>query len=267
MIKAKLFFAFPSLLLACILAFLLSACNTGYNPGTVNIAPDPSILRVGVTANSPPLIYKNNDMITGVEADLARKLAKSIGKEARFVEVKWSDQIDALEKNKIDIIMSSMSITNAREYRIAFSNPYLRSGQILLVRLEEKARFTTGIYSLMNSKYTIGVVKDTTGDLFITRTINGAKTKSFTESADAVKALINKEIDAFVYDAPMICHYAAVNENAKLTPILTMATEEYLAWGNRKEDTALLNQANQFLDELKRTEQLPQMIRTWIPYM
>ena len=267
MIKAKLFSAFPSLLLACMLAFLLSACNTGYSPSTVNIAPDPSILRVGVTANSPPLIYKDNDKITGLEADFARKLARYTGKTAKFVEIKWSDQIDALENNKIDIIMSSMSITPSREYRIAFSKPYLRSGQILLVRLDEKARFTTGIYSLMNSNYTIGIVKDTTGDLFITRTITGAKTKSFTESEAAVKALINKEIDVFVYDAPMICHYAAVNENAKLTPILTLATEEYLAWGIRRGDTALLNQANQFLDELKQTEQLPQMIRTWIPYM
>ena len=267
MIKAKLFSAFPSLLLVCMLAFLLSACNTGYNPSTVNIAPDPSILRIGVSANSPPLIFKKNDTITGLEADFARKLARFTGKKAKFVEVKWSNQIDALENNEIDIIMSSMSITAGREYRIAFSNPYLRSGQILLVRLDEKARFTTGIYSLMNSNYTIGIIKDTTGDLFITRTIHGAKTKSFTKSADAVQALIDKKIDVFVYDAPMVCHYAAVNENAKLTPILTLATEEYLAWGIRKEDSALQNQANQFLAELEKTGQLQEMIRTWIPYM
>ncbi len=267
MIKAKLFSAFPSLLLACVLVFLLSSCNTGYNPSTTKIAPDPSILRIGVSANSPPLIFKKNDKITGLEADFARKLASFTGKKAEFIEIKWSDQIDALENNEIDIIMSSMSITDAREYRIAFSNPYLRSGQILLVRLDEKARFTTGIYSLMNSTYTIGIIKDTTGDLFITRTITGAKTKSFTKSADAVQALIDKKIDVFVYDAPMVCHYAAVNENAKLTPILTLATEEYLAWGIRKGDSKLLSQANQFLDELKKTEQLPQMIRTWIPYM
>jgi polar amino acid transport system substrate-binding protein len=268
MIRPKFFFTFPSFLLACIVAFLLSGCtSTGYNSSSSKIAPDPSILRIGVSANSPPLVYKKNDTITGLEADFGRKLAKFTGKKAKFVEVKWRNMIDALENNEIDIIMSSMSITSGREYRIAFSNPYLRSGQILLVRLEERARFTTGIYSLMNSNYTIGIIKDTTGDLFITRTINGAKTKSFTKSADAVKALIDKKIDVFVYDAPMVCHYAAVNENAKLTPILNLATEEYLAWGIRKEDNELLNQANQFLQELKETEQLQQMIRTWIPYM
>lgn len=268
MTKLKLFFTSPPFLLVCLVALTISACAPAtYNPPSTKVAPDPTILRVGVSTNSPPLIYKKNDKIIGLEADFARKLARFTGKTAKFIELKWSDQIEALENNQIDIIMSSMSITAGRQYRIAFSNPYLRSGQILLVRLEERARFTTGIYSLMNSNYMIGIIKDTTGDLFITRTIHGAKTKTFSKSADAVQALIDKKIDAFVYDAPMVCHYAAINENAKLTPILNLATEEYLAWGIRKEDSELLAQANQFLQELKETEQLQQMIRAWIPYM
>ncbi len=231
------------------------------------IAPDPSILRVGVTANAPPLIHKRNNKVSGLEADFAKKLGKFTAKRVEFIELDWDDQIPALENNEIDIIMSAMSITQPRQYRISFANPYLRSGQILLVRLDEKARFTTGIYSLMNSSYVIGTIKNTTGDLFITSTINGAKIKQFTNSSQAVQALINKTIDAFVYDAPMVCHYAAINENAKLTPILTLATEEYLAWGISKENPELLEQANAFLEDLKNKQQLQQMIRNRIPYM
>ncbi len=256
------------LLLSLALSFILSSCVTSADGiQSVKIAPDPSILRVGVSANAPPLIYKKNGKLTGLEADLARRLGRFIGKQVKFVEVQWEKQIEALENNEIDIIMSGMSITNARKYRIAFSDPYLRSGQILLVRLQEKHHFSTGIYSLMNSSYVIGTVKDTTGDLFITQTINGVKIKSFTKSEDAVKALINKDIDAFVYDAPMVCHYAAINENQKLTPILTLATEEFNAWGIRKEDSELLDQANQFLRDLKNKQELQGIIRTWIPYM
>ncbi len=261
-------FSFQSFLSMAILGLLLSACIPAGNMSQrTKIAPDPSILRVGVSTNAPPLIYKNNNKVIGLEADLARRLAEYTGKKAHFVELNWKNQIDALENNEIDIIMSGMSVTAARQYRIAFSNPYLRSGQILLVRLQDKAQFTTGIYSLMNSSHIIGTITNTTGDLFITKTINGAEVKHFTKSADAVKALINKQIDAFVYDAPMICHYAAINENNKLVPILTLATEEYIAWGIRKEDTELLNQANAFLADLKNKQQLQRMIRTWIPYM
>ena len=261
-------FSIPVLLITGLLTLLLSSCvptNTGSR--SANITPAPDLIRIGVSSNAPPLIYSKDGEIIGLEADFARKLGEFTGKQIKFVELKWENQIEALENNKIDIIMSGMSITQPRQYRIAFANPYLRSGQILLVRLEERARFSTGIYSLMNSNYVIGTIKDTTGDLFISTTINGAKVKTFDKSTDAVKALINNEIDAFVYDAPMICHYAAINENNKLTPILTLATEEYIAWGIRKQDSELLNQANAFIADLKSKQQLQHMIRTWIPFM
>jgi len=256
-------FIFLAFLLLC-----LSACIPVSTPRSTHIT-DPALplLRVGVTTTAPPLIFSKNETITGLEADFARQFAQSIGKSAKFIKVDWSDQISALENNKIDIIMSGMTITQSREYRISFANPYIRSGQILLVRLKEKGQFSTGIYSLMNSNYVIGTVKNTTGDIFITSTLNHVKVKNFKKSQDAVDALIDGDIDAFVYDAPMVCYYAAINENAILTPILNLATEEYLAWGIRKEDTLLLNQANTFLQSLKDNQQLQQVIRKWIPYM
>ncbi len=250
-----------------LLAGLLACAPAGTPRGSVEIAPDPSILRVGITANAPPLIFKNEKRFGGLEVDLAKKLGHYVGKKVQFVDMDWDKLIPALEADKIDIIMSAMSITQARQYRINFSNPYLRSGQILLVRLQEKARFATGIYSLMNSNYVIGTIKDTTGDLFISRTINGATVSYFTEPADAVQALIDNKIDAFVYDAPMICHYAAINETNKLSPILTLATEEYLAWGIRKDNVELLDQSNAFLADLQDRQQLLPMIRARIPFM
>ena len=260
-----------SLLLLFLFGYLLTAliaCAPAGTPrGSVQVAPSPSLLRVGITANAPPLIYQEGRRFNGLEADLARRLARFTGKQAEFINLDWDDLIPALEADKIDIIMYAMTITQARQYRISFTNPYLRSGQILLVRLQEKARFATGIYSLMNSNYVIGTIKNTTGDLFITSSINGAKVKYFTEPDDAVTALIEKKIDAFVYDAPMVCYFAAINENNKIVPILTLATEEYLAWGVRKDNVELLNQANAFLEGLKDKQQLLPLIRNRIPYM
>lgn len=268
MMKSKSLFPISIVLATSLMVLLLSSCTqTGMNSRSVSIAPAPDLLRVGITSDAPPLIYIKNNTVTGLEADLAKKLGQFTGKKVRFVELQWEDQIPALENNKIDIIMSGMSITTARQYRLAFANPYLRSGQILLVRLAEKAKFSTGIYSLMNSSHVIGTVKGTTGDLFITKTLNGVEVKNYKTSDEAVKALIRKDIDAFIYDAPMICHYAAINENNKLTPILSLATEEYIAWGIRKEDGKLLNQANAFIADLKSKQQLQRIIRTWIPYM
>ena len=255
-----------SFFLCAVLFAGLFACTPQVKQ-TTKLAADPSILRVGVTSDAPPLIYRSNDTVAGLEADFARRLGKFTGKKVEFIEVDRDKKVSSLLNGEVDIIMSAMSITDARKYQIAFTAPYLRSGQILLVRLEDKAKFTTGIYSLMNSRHVIGTMRNTTGDLLITETIKGAKVKRFKKTSDAVKALIAKDIDALVYDAPMVCHFAAINENQKLAPILTLATEEYLAWGVRKEDTELLQQANAFLQNLKDTNKLQGMISSRIPYM
>ena len=255
-----------SLFLCAILFAGLFGCSPQVKQ-TTKIAADPSLLRVGVTSDAPPLIYRNNNTVVGLEADFAKRLGKFTGKRVEFIEVERDKKISSLLNDEIDIIMSAMSFTDARQYQIAFTAPYLRSGQILLVRLQDKVKFSTGIYSLMNSSHVIGTISNTTGDFFITKTINGATVKRFKTTSSAVEALIAKKIDALVYDAPMVCHFAAINENQKLTPILTLATEEYLAWGVRKEDTELLQQANAFLQSLKDSNELQEMIRSRIPYM
>lgn len=255
-----------SLFLCCILFAGILACTPQVKE-TTKIAADPSILRVGITSDAPPLIYRSNETVVGLEADFAKRLGKFTGKRVEFIEVDRDKKIYSLLNDEIDIIMSAMSITDARQYQIAFTAPYLRSGQILLVRLQDKAKFSTGIYSFMNSSHVIGTIKNTTGDLFITKTINGATVKRFKTTSSAIEALIAKKIDALIYDAPMVCHFAAINENQKLAPILTLATEEYLAWGIRKEDTDLRQQANIFLQSLKDSNELQEIIRSRIPYM
>jgi ABC-type amino acid transport substrate-binding protein len=104
-------------------------------------------------------------------------------------------------------------------------------------------------------------------DFFVTSAINDANEIVFKTSQEAVDALINNEIDAFVYDAPIVSYYAARHQNDKLAPVLTMATEEYIGWAVRKGDTELLSKVNEFLDSLKSQGKLKEEIQYWIPYL
>jgi polar amino acid transport system substrate-binding protein len=158
-----------SILLFFMASFLLTTgCVTGDRKSSepVAIPPDINILRVGVTPNAPPLIFKQANEIVGLEADFARELAKYLDKTLRFVELKWEDQIPALLENRIDIIMSGMTRTALREVRISFTNRYLESGQMALIRREDAARFSTGIFSLSTSS-AIGVIENTFGEYFV----------------------------------------------------------------------------------------------------
>ncbi len=247
--------------------FLITGCvsTDRQTAESVAIVPDANILRVGVTPNARPLIFKQKNKIVGLEADLARELAKYLGKSLRFVELKWENQIPALLENRIDIIMSGMSITRLREVRVAFSIPYFKSGQMALIRREDSARFNTGLFALSTSS-AIGVIKDTTGEYFVETNFSSVKRKTFSTPQAAAKAVIDKKIDMFIYDAPMILYLASENEINGLTFLFTLLSEEYLAWGIRKDNKDLLKSANDFLRTINDEGRLNKIIKYWIPF-
>ena len=232
---------------------------------TVEKSPEKGILRVGVATNLQPLVYRRGNSVVGLEADMAREMAKDLGKSLQFVEYDWEDLIPALIDNKIDIIMSGMSITALRQVRIAFTIPYFKSGLMALIRREDAARFSTGLFSLTTSS-AIGAIKDTTSEYFVQTNYASVNMKLYSNTQKAVKALKDKEIDMFIYDAPMILYLASENETRGLTALFTLLTEEYLAWGVRKDNKEMLEQANNFLRTANDDGRLQQMIKYWIPF-
>lgn len=229
------------------------------------IEPDINVLRVGVTPNAPPLIFKQGEKIVGLEADFARELAKYLDKSLRFIELEWEELIPALLENRIDIIMSGMTRTPLREVRIAFTTRYLESGQMALIRREDAARFSTGIFSLTTSS-AIGVIKNTFGEYFVDERYSSIKKKLFSNPQTATKAVIDKKIDMFIYDAPMVFYLASENETKGLTVLYALLTREDLAWGIRKDNTELLKAANKFLNDPDKKEMLKKMTQYWIPF-
>ena len=245
---------------------LLTGCApTGQDtPQSSLIQPDENVLRVGITANSPPLIFRQGNKIAGLEADLARELTTYLGKTLRFVELQWDDQIQALLENRIDIIMSGMTITTLREVRIAFSIPYFESGKMALIRRKDAARYSTGLFSIATSS-ALGAIKDTTGAFYVETQFSSIERKLYTDSRAAVKDLIREDIDMFIHDGPMILYLASENENNGLTALFTPLTREYLAWGIRKDNVELLDSANNFLRSSNESGKLSKIIKYWIP--
>ncbi len=260
-----------SLSLGCLLVGLMFALTGCFSFGfgeTVADKPDVPELYVGVTSTAPPLIYKDGGRFVGLEADLARAFADSLGIPVRFVELDWEDQIPALEKGKIDIIMSGMSITQARSNRIGFCDPYFRAGQMMLVDIANANQFPRGYYDLKWKKdIRIGVVEATAGDYFTRKNLPKAKLRGYKTANAAVTGLVRGNIDAFISDAPMIAHAAAMNETKGVVPVYNLLTEEYLAWGVKKSDKALQRQANAFLEQYKADGRLDSSLRKWIPYL
>jgi len=225
------------------------------------IAPDP--LKVGVTPIFPPMIYKENGKLAGVEVDFAMAVGEALGRPVKFVELGWEDQIPALMDGRTDIIMSDMSMTVARQLRVAFARPYLTIGQIALVRREDAYRYTLGFP--VPPPGTVGVLKATTGDFLVQQELPSSKRKQYTSDEEAATALKKKRIDLFICDAPTVWWLAGLHEADGLAAVPIQLTQEQLAWGVRRSDADLLNAVNAALDKLQSSGRAKEIIKRWIP--
>ncbi|VGO22604.1 transporter substrate-binding domain-containing protein [Pontiella sulfatireligans] len=228
-------------------------------------APSPSILRVGVSPNSRPVIFKQGKQIAGIEADLARKLGHSLNREVVFVELPWNKLIESLESNKIDIIMSNMSITSARSVRVNFSIPYLQSGLTGLFRRDNYDPSGLPASTVRNQTKRIGFVKGKTGEFMVMQRFNRAETKkSYSSSEAAVSALKNNKIDMFIHDAPIIWWLSATDESG-LVAFPELLNIEPLAWGIAKNNTELLNKVNALVIEWDQDGTTKRIVDNWLP--
>lgn len=242
-----------------------TGCEDYYRHDPVPADIPPNALRVGVTPTYPPIVFRQGGEITGVEADLARLLGTRLGRPVHFVEVMWDQQIDALMAGRTDIIMSGMSVTEARAVRIAFTEPYLEGGLMAAVRTEDARRYESR-EALLQTDAVVGAIERTTGDVFVQRNFPNARRVTLSLASDGALALRRHTIDVFVHDGPSIAWLVSANE-ADLTGIWQPLNRENLAWGIRLDDPALRARVNDILAAWKRDGTLTEVLVRWLPYL
>ncbi len=251
---------------------LLTSC-VGVQPASCG-----GVLRIGITPDYPPLIFKVNapktfsdprgtgGEIKGVEVDFGNLLAKGLQRTPQFIELPWEELIPALIGGKIDMIMSGMSITDARKVRVDFAEPYMKSGLMTLMRTEDAPRYPT-LESIKQSFANVGVVKGTTGEVFVRR--NFTRTQSIIpllRASDSVYPIKNRRIDLLVHDGPAIAWLVSENE-ADLKGFWEPFNEEQLAWAVNRGDKELLVLVNSMIRKWKNDGTLREVLKHWLPYL
>ena len=249
-----------TVLCGCLLLGLTACSLTG------NVRPswENGVLRVGVTPNYPCLIDRETKtgQICGLEAECAALLAKRLHSRLQLVEVKWEEQLPALERKEVDIIMSAMSITEMRKLQVAFSEPYLIIHQMALTTKDGAEKFPSA-QKILTTDMAIGVEKGTTGELFVQRYCPTAEPIFFSSPDAAVQGLRDKRIELFVHDDPVLRAYA--NDADDLVLLQPPLTNEELAWAVRQDDPDLLDEVNSSLASWKRDGTLEGLIKKWLP--
>ena len=69
-----------------------------------------------------------------------RDFGKSIGKEIRIENIAFDGLIPALVTGKVDMVMSSMTVTDARRETVDFSKPYANAMLALFLHSKKSLR-------------------------------------------------------------------------------------------------------------------------------
>ncbi|WP_313452973.1 transporter substrate-binding domain-containing protein [Pseudomonas rhodesiae] len=98
-------------------------------------AKEYTVIRFGVDPNYAPFAYKNNaGKLTGFEVDIGNALCKQLNVSCRWVESDFDGLIPSLNAGKIDAILASMTVTDAREQVIDFSSEVFSSPTAMVLR-------------------------------------------------------------------------------------------------------------------------------------
>jgi polar amino acid transport system substrate-binding protein len=221
-------------------------------------------LRVGFESGYVPfeMTNKKGEFI-GFDMDYARRLAKDMGVKFVPINTAWDGIIPALMTGKFDIIMGGMTITQERNLKVNFADPYIVVGQTILLNKKLKDQVLS-YKDLNNPKYIVTSQLGTTGEQAIKRYIPKATYKGFESQVEAGLEVINGKADALVYDLPFCGFLYGSQGKGKTIFLSDPFTYEPLAWAINKGDPDFLNYLNNFLRQTKGDGFYDRMYKKWI---
>jgi len=224
---------------------------------------DKGYFTLGLDDAFPPMGFREEktNEIVGFDIDMAKEAAKRMGVEVKFQPVIWDVALDELNNGKVDVIWNGMTITPARQEKIAFTKPYITDKQIIVVKkgspLVDKKALAGKKVGIQAASSAIEAVEkdkatfDSLGELV-----------QFDNNVDALLDLKSGRIDAVVVDEVVGRYYLA--KHAEDYQVLTENFgEEAFGVGVRKADVTFLAELQKALDAMKADGTSTQISKKW----
>ena len=206
-------------------------------------------LIVGVKYDTPPFGSLNpiNNQVEGFDADLGREVARALfgdPTKIQFVEAISRNRIPFLQEDKVDLILSTMTITDERKQEIDFSDVYYLAGQSVLVK---KGSAITGIDALAGR--TVASGQGTTSERNVRERVPTANLLLFPSWADVHNAVKDNRADAASTDDVILMGMMLRDPEVHL--VGGLFTEEPYGAGIKKGRPEFLAFVNKVFAELK----------------
>ena len=220
-----------------------NATTTAANTTAGNEGEKKPVLKMGTNAEFPPYEFYENNVIVGIDAEIAKAIADKLGMELEIVDMKFDSILTSVQSGGVDMGVAGMTITDERLESVNFSVSYATGVQVVIVK---EGSGIASLDDLAGKK--IGVQLATTGDIYASDEFGDENVTKYNKGADAVQALVGGDIDAVIIDNEPAKSF--VKNNTGLVILDTeYAVEEY-AIAIKKDNTDLLAKVNKAIEEL-----------------
>lgn len=192
-------------------------------------------------AGFAPYEYYENGEIVGVDVDIAKEIAKYLGKELVIKDVSFDSIINEVKSGKSDFGAAGISYTEERAKEVDFTIDYSISKQVIIVK--------EGINKVDNlDNKRIALQLGSVADSYVTKNYKNAKVIRQKKYLAAIEDLKNDKVDLVIMDE------LPAKEILKNNPGLVILNQELFTdkYGMvvRKGNDELLKAINKVLSDL-----------------
>ena len=184
-------------------------------------------ITIGVKYDVPlfGLLDPATKKVDGFDVAIGKEIAKALGlreDQIQFEEAISANRIPYLAEDKVDLIISTMTINAQRKTEIEFSRPYYLAGQSLLVKGDNT---TIKTVTDLNGKKVCSV-QGSTSEKNVVEKAPQTELTSFTTYSACVSAMKDGRVEAVTTDDIILAGFAATDKSLKLVGG-TFTTEAY----------------------------------------
>ncbi|HDI1455421.1 TPA: ABC transporter permease subunit [Staphylococcus aureus] len=209
-------------------------------------------LRVGLSADYAPMEFEHTvngkTEYAGVDIDLAKKIAKDNNLKLKIVNMSFDSLLGALKTGKIDIIISGMTSTPERKKQVDFSDSYMMTKNIMLVK-KDKVNEYKDIKDFNNKK--VGAQKGTEQEKIAQTEIENASITSLSRLPDVILALKSGKVEGAVVEKHVAEAYLKQNPKLGISNVKFNEEEKDTVIAVPKDSPKLLSQINKTIKEVK----------------
>ena len=262
---------YVALLMAVILlAISLAGCSGQKEVEIKDDTAGKTKLKVATNAEFAPWESIENGKYVGADIEIIEAIAEKLGMEVEIQNMEFEAVLSALVSKTCDVAISGLTITQAREKQVDFSDPYYKAAQVLIVRSDDTVFTGTTKEELDNQlkNKKIGVCTGFTGQQYVEgdpdwpfEPIEGSEAIIYDNIALAVQGLKSKAIDVIVMDGPTAADAASADDNKDAIRIIDVPlTVERYAIGVQKGNTELMGKINKALKELQEEGKIAEIL-------